>query len=168
MRKEGPFESYAWVILFVLSAFWAIRGLIAMLFGGALFDSGLHELTGKGWNDLIAESPAMATFINATEYEGGAFGVGFGLLGMAISSTGYRRGERTAWYAAWVIAMVPLMVFPLALGANTPFGAVVPPHGKTAEGGSIALFSAIYSVLIVLTLLGLILPYRKFFPHGSN
>lgn len=168
MRKERTYEKYAWVILFVLSVFWVIRGLLAIFLGGAIFDIGLHALTGKGWNQLLVQSPALATFINGSQYEGGAFMVGFGLFGMAISSTSYRRGERAAWYTSWVMALVVFIVFPIALGANTPFATVGPPQGQTVEGGPIAPIAAAYSVLILLTLLGLILPYRKFFPKNPN
>jgi hypothetical protein len=94
--------------------------------------------------------------------------IGFGLFGMVISSTGYRRGERAAWYTSWIMALVVFIVFPIALGANTPFAAVGPPPGQTVEGGPIAPIAAAYVLLILLTLAGLILPYRKFFRKTSH
>jgi hypothetical protein len=152
-------------MLFLVSALYVFRGIVAMLMGGALFDSGLNALTGMSWKQIVAQSPAIATFINGTQYEAGAFMVGFGLFGIVISSTSYRRGERGAWFTAWIIAVVLVIVFPLTLGAGPPLATVGPPQGLTTEGGAISTFAAVYVVIIGVTLLGLLLPYRKFFPN---
>src|SRR5437764_770004 len=100
-RERIP-EKYAWVLLFAVSALYVFRGIGSMIAGGLAFDGGLRQLTGMGWEAIVAESPGIATFIDGTQYESGAFMAGFGLFGMAISSTAYRRGERRAWYASWI------------------------------------------------------------------
>ncbi len=166
-RKEKGYVKYSWVLLFAVSVFWVFRGLVAMTSGGAIFDTGLKALTGMGWNQIVTQSPAIATFINGSQYEGGLFIFGFGLIGMAVTATGYRRGVRSAWYTAWIILIVLLLILPLDFGANTPFATVGPPQGLTVEGGAAGIGSAFVEVtvvLTVLTLLGLLLPYRKFFP----
>ncbi len=166
-RKEKAYEKYAWVILFVISVFFVFRGLAAMTSGGALFDAGLKALTGMGWNQIVSQSPAIATFINGAQYEGGLFIFGFGLFGMAVTATAYRRGIRSAWYTSWIILIVLFLLLPLDFGANTPFATVGPPQGLTVEGGAAGIGSAfvvVTVILTVLTLLGLLLPYRKFFP----
>jgi hypothetical protein len=53
-RKEKVYERYAWVILFVFSAFWVFRGLAPILVGGSFFDSGLLALTRMNWNQIVA------------------------------------------------------------------------------------------------------------------
>jgi hypothetical protein len=65
--------------------------------------------------------------------------LGFSVLVTAISFNSYRRGEKWAWYAFW-INVVGLSLF-------------------YADGGFWA-----DALLVVIVLLGLFLPYRKFFP----
>ncbi len=74
--------------------------------------------------------------------------IGWGVLIMATSAVSYRRGERWAWYAS-----LPLPLAWAALAA----------HDLTVGGfrASFAFFPIIY---LVIALLGLLLPYRKFFP----
>jgi hypothetical protein len=168
--KEKAHTKYAWVLLFIVSAFFVFRDLNPMLSGGAFFDSRLRTLTGMGWNQIATQNPAIATFINGTQYEGEVFILCFGLFSMAVSALGYRRGNRSSWYAAWIILIAILFLLPLDFGANTPFATVGPPPGLTVEEGAAGIgsgFMQITVALAILTLLGLLLPYRKFFPKGK-
>ncbi len=63
---------------------------------------------------------------------------------MAISLTSYRRGDRWAWYTLWTIPAFTVLLYALQL---------VDPQVDW-------LFAAI-------SLVGLLLPYRKFFPKKA-
>jgi len=119
-----------------------------MAFAGALFSQGLSNL-GLSWDQIVAQTPALAGFINGISYEHGVFIVGFGLFGMALSTSSYRRGERQAWYTGWIMVGVFAALIPLALSGE--------------EGGGILTFVIFTSTFVVMALLGLLLPYRKFF-----
>ncbi len=74
--------------------------------------------------------------------------IGWGVLIMAISAVSYRRGDRWAWYASWSL--------PLAWAALAAHDLLV--------GGNRASFAFFPIILLVIALLGLLLPYKKFFP----
>ena len=110
LRKERAYEKYALVFLFALGVWILIPSLIIMVTGGPEYPPG------------------------------GFYFLGVAVLAIAISSTGYRRGKRWAWYVS--------LSFPVLGLAEAILYEVDPP----------AL------VLFVLSVPGLLLPYRKFFP----
>jgi len=81
----------------------------------------------------------------------GAAGTGLSIYGLAIILKSFRKGERWAWYCLWYYP-----IFGLALVAfqQTVYS---PP------GGQFVLYLAI--LLIMVYAIGLLLPYRKFFPR---
>ena len=109
-RNEKAYEKYAWV-MFLAS-------------GVLIFVPSFVNLLSRG-----PEYPP-----------GGFYFLGVAVLAITISSTGYRRGERWAWYF--------FLSFPVLGLAEAILYGVNPP----------AL------VLFILSVPGLILPYKKFFP----
>jgi hypothetical protein len=67
---------------------------------------------------------------------------------IAITLTGYRKGEKWAWYIMW---FVPVLLVSDALFSVIFIGDV----SQTLQ----------FIPITTLTLLGLLLPYRKFFPR---
>jgi len=65
--------------------------------------------------------------------------VGFNILALVMSLIPYKRGERWAWFTLWI----------LPLGWVSQF---------------VLLPDVSYLVLAFLTTVGLVLPYRRFFP----
>jgi hypothetical protein len=65
--------------------------------------------------------------------------VGFNVLTLVIILVPYRRDERWAWYTLWLLPLLWLSLFVLA--PDLPY----------------------YLVLAILTTVGLVLPYRRFF-----
>ena len=67
--------------------------------------------------------------------------VGMNLFGLAITLKPYRNGEKWAWYTLWYLPLIFslhfLLIFPTSLNLT----------------------------LAILPFLGLVLPYRKFFPR---
>jgi cell division protein FtsW (lipid II flippase) len=80
-----------------------------------------------------------------TQRDEGVVIIGFGLFGSAISYKPFRRGEKWAWYVALYV----------------PIAFVYLTYNSYSSGGSNWPF---FIVLLLLDLIGLFLPFRKFFP----
>jgi hypothetical protein len=78
----------------------------------------------------------------------GVASIGMGLFGLLITTIAYRRRERWAWYALWY--------YPLFWTAHLVGGL---PPGKDHVH---------QVVFIVLSLAGLLLPVREFFPRRGT
>ncbi|MDV3244584.1 MAG: hypothetical protein LYZ66_05345 [Nitrososphaerales archaeon] len=150
---EKGYRKHAWILILVVFGFWLFRGVAGLLGGGSLFSIGLKNLTGMDWNQIVSAQPGFATFINGSLIESSFFLIGFSLLGMAIARTSYRKGERWAWYVCWYLPL--WYVSSIYLVATNAEGA-----GATAP-----FLYFFYLLLMIVTLLGLLLPYRKFFPR---
>ncbi len=74
----------------------------------------------------------------------GSTTVALGVIVTAMSGVSYRRGEMWAWYALWAVPALSFVI----LASHWILGRIAWLH----------LF------LLVVALLGLLLPYRKFFP----
>jgi hypothetical protein len=120
---------------------------LSIIVGPAPIDTtGVKTLTGLTWEQIVSQSPAAA---KSTSYFIGQFGIaeaGFGLLTMGISALGYRKGERWAWYVLWFVPIILLgyVVTNFLAGTGT--------------------FWVELSVTLIVALLGLLLPIRRFFP----
>jgi hypothetical protein len=130
--------------------------------GDMVADRGRRNYERYGWVILLASAilgivaAVMTTFpplyvFSSSLYEGvypmmGALGtalVGFNILALVMALVPYRRSERWAWYALWLL--------PLQWISQFVFLPEVP-----------------YLVLAVLTAAGLILPYRRFFSRTEE
>lgn len=67
---------------------------------------------------------------------------------MAIAYFSYRKGERWAWYVLWYLPVffVYLLVNDLAVGGSS---------------------SSVVILFLIISLIGLLLPYRRLFPKSS-
>lgn len=70
--------------------------------------------------------------------------IGLTVFGLAIILNSYRKGERWAWYTLWYYPILFASIF--------------------ANYSSDAYWAANSSLFLVLSLIGLLLSYRKFFP----
>lgn len=142
------FEEYAWVIFLILGIVVFVGGIPHFL--GVNTDPILVEtISGKTVEELQSSEPMFFDLYDFYFRGGGLSDVGFGFFLIVITLNGYRKGEKWAWYAlcsvpVWFLAWVGLSV---TLPAESQ-AALYPP----------------LTIIIVLSLLGLILPFRKFFP----
>lgn len=151
-RKERAYEKYAWILLFVSGLLALIVSVFIIVVPAPIGTAGVRNLTGITWEQIVSQSPAAAKL---TAYFIAQFGIaqaGLGVLTMGISALGYRRGERWAWYVLW---FVPIVGFGIAVKNLAVGGAFWLPPAPGGEGSPL---------LLTITLLGLLLPYRKFFP----
>ena len=144
LRLEKLYEKYAWILLF-LAGVPTLLGALPHLLGIDPDPAPEETIIGMTLSELKASNPRFFDFYVFYTRLLGVFFLGFALPVIAISVTGYRRGEKWAWYAFWYLPawfMVNAAVL-LTTGRSPSFPAVL---------------------TFILSLLGLLLPYRKFFP----
>jgi hypothetical protein len=118
----------AWIVLVVADAGLLVWGLGAATIpghllgpGGApILPAGFEGYTGGSWDQLVATAPKTAGYITLVFRMYGIYIVAFSLLGVAIATTAFRRGERWAWWALLVgntIAYVSAMTYDRIVGA---------------------------------------------------
>jgi hypothetical protein len=158
-KQESFFERHAWKVFLGLSVIIILFGLGDMLTGGSTFESGegptIQGISGMTWQELKSSSPSAAIMIDYLVRAGGAHLFVLGLFSMALALTALRRGERWAWVAMWLWTLWLALIMLLLLNALKQPGPGIPP--PLASG----------SVFIVLSVLALLLSYRKYFPKPT-
>ena len=142
------YEKYAWVILLALGLLWLVVGIVAVFDPEGIFETDAQSVTNMPWSELKASSPVAADFVIFVYGQMGLLKISWSFFVITIVLTGYRRGEKWAWYTMW---SVPVLLVSDALFSAIFIGDVSQP---------LEIIS-----IVTITLLGLILPYRKFFPR---
>ncbi len=75
--------------------------------------------------------------------------IGLTIFGLATTLNSYRKGEKWSWYSLWY--------YPIFFGSILALY-VAPATSDSYWSGNSSLF-------LILSLIGLLLPYRKFFPR---
>jgi len=119
--------------------------VLLMLFGMLQITSSLGSLCilcaqPDHW-DWLSRDPEVLDYLNITWRWMGVNGLAFAILTIAVLVTGYRKGERWAWFAMWTWP-----AFLIAQGIVFPF---TWPEMR---------------ILLVIAAAGLFVPYRRFFP----
>lgn len=150
-RPGKWFERYAWILLVVVALPFLIFGVSAVLFGLSLSDfpvglpggpDAVKSLTGMTWDETLRSNPAALTLLRGISRVAGMAFLGFAIVAIVVSSSAYRRGERWAWFALWTL---PAFMVGLLL------------HEREGQ------FIQMPATLLVVSLLGLLLPSRRFF-----
>ncbi len=142
------YEKYAWVVFLALGVLWVVVGFVQAFFPDGLAEADAQLITGMSWSELKALSPE-ATDLARFLYGGmGMLKMSWSFFVLAITLTGYRKGEKWAWY---IMLLVPIILVSSAL-FNAGF-----------VGDVFQMLEWI--PIMTVTLLGLLLPYRKFFPR---
>lgn len=151
--RTGRVDGIGWVLLGLAGLPLVFFGGGAVLFGlsGSDFPVGLPGgpdavagTTGVPWDEVVSENATAMTLLRGVSRVAGLAFLGFGLLVVAVAAVPYRRGERWAWFALWVVPafMTGLLVHEL-------------------EGD----FVQMPALLLAISLGGLLLPFRVFFPR---
>lgn len=101
---------FAWIAIVIADAGFAAWGATAALLpqllpgpdGTPILIAGYEGFTHGSWSELVATSPMTAEFITLVFRLFGALCATFGLVGVLIAATAFRRGERWAWWALLV------------------------------------------------------------------
>ncbi|MDV3244581.1 MAG: hypothetical protein LYZ66_05330 [Nitrososphaerales archaeon] len=129
-----------------MNVFLLIFGLDVPL---APLQSGIPQMAssviGKTWSELVSSNPWLVDYTGIIVRQQGIYLLGLNIFGIVISLKGYRRGEKWAWYTLWyypVLFVSGALLFPSTATFLIP--------------------------IIIIYLLGLLLPIRKFFPKTKN
>jgi hypothetical protein len=143
--NEPAYQKYAWIILVIVAVFLA-AGSAFIILGGS--DPGEFQAsTGIEWTALATSSPEVADYITRLLRLVGVVFFGLNLLVAVIAYASFRKGERWAWFALWVYPLVLAAIAGIMFLANaTPLGTY-------------------YGVFAVIALVGIVLPFRRFFPR---
>ncbi len=137
---KKTYEKHAWIMLFALGTLYLLAAFT--------------HVTGLSLEDLAQElqaaSPTIAHFVRFTDREAGIDLAGFAILAMVIAAGSYRKGDRWAWYVLWILPLHMLALTATSLVAGQTFGL------------------ALSVPFVIIALLGLLLPYRMFFPKKQQ
>ncbi len=149
--KMKVYEKYAWVILLAVGLLWLVVGFVAVFQPEGIFEADAQSVTNMPWSELKASSPMAADFVIFVYGQMGLLKISWSLFILAITLTGYRRGEKWAWYM--------LLLAPILLVSDAVFSAVF-----IGDINQVLPFIPITAI----TMLGLLLPYRIFFPKKPS
>jgi hypothetical protein len=145
---ERIYEKYAWVVFLFLGLLWVVVGFAQAFYMDGLAETDAQHVTDMSWSELKDSSPEASDLVRYLYGNMGLLKMSWSFLVIAITLTGFRRGEKWAWYA---LCLVPILLVSSGLFRTWFFG-------DASE--------MIQSIPIVtISLLGLFLPYRKFFPR---
>ena len=122
----------AWILILIVDVAYIAWGLGVALSpdhvlgpgGKAILPAGYEGYTGGSWSALAAGSPPIAGYMRVLYRMYGIYCVLFGFMASAIAVTGFRRGERWAWWALLVgntIALVSATRYDWIVNAIGPF-----------------------------------------------
>lgn len=144
---ERWYQRFAWVILFVLGILLVVNILVVA--GVADPATEFQDDTGTSWQAFEAAYPGVA---NAYMLNQRLLFANFGsltLFALAVTYFAFRKGQRWAWFAMWLFA-----------ATLTLTGILFDPLKRPDPG-------AVYAVFAAVTVVGLLLPIRKFFPKQT-
>ena len=150
---------FAWVAIAVVDVGFVAWGAMAALAPGYLMGpgstpilpAGYEGFTRQSWAALAGTSPMAGAFMTLLFRTYGAYNVAFGLAGVAIAATAFRRGERWAWWAL-------LAGNTIALGAAMRYDWLVHAIGPFEMSEYVGL-------ALVWAALAVALPFRMYHPE---
>ena len=149
-RKEKAYEKYAWIIPFAMGIFFLLSSIAVFLAPRIIEDPSfgpVESLTGRTFAQIATSDPGVANYTYYLIRTLTIFGAGLFAYVAVVSATAYRRGEKWAWYLTWLIPALFILDLPYEYFVRgVPF---------------IDVSSIIFVAILVV---GLLLPYRKFFP----
>lgn len=146
--NEKFYEKYAWVVFLIIGAM-VLAGAIPHTLGINTDPKLVQTISGQTIDELKISSPMFFKLYNFYFSGGGLSDLGFAFFLIVISLTAYKQGQKWAWYSFWFIPAYFLAWIILSL---------------TLPSASQSSLLAPLITLIVLSLAGLFLPFRKFFP----
>jgi hypothetical protein len=154
--NEKVYEKYAWIILFAIGVIFLVTGVPHAL-GINTDPETVQRISGMTIDQLKESNPAFFNLYSFYFRFGGLSDLAFAFFIIVISLTAFRKGEKWAWYANWFLpayfigSAAITMSIESTLSIESNLSMLLP----------IATFA-------ILSLLGLLLPYRKFFPSKTN
>jgi hypothetical protein len=140
-------EKYGWVVFLFLGLLWLVVGLSQLFTPEGLLETEAQHITGMSLSELEASSPEATKLARFLMGAVGNLKMNWSFFLLAITLTGYRKGEKWAWYILWLA--------PASLVCQAIFNSYF--LGDVNEVLQ-------WIPITTISLVGLLLPYRKFFP----
>ena len=150
-RVEKAYEKYAWVIISSIGVLTLVGGTPHAL-GVNSDPATVEKIIGMALSEFKVSTPMFFDLYDFYFRAGGWSDMGFAFFVTVISATAYRRGEKWAWYILWSVP-----VFFLGHAAIT-----------MSMGPSTSHLIPFLTLFVTLSLLGLLLPIRRFFPKETQ
>lgn len=147
-QKERAYVKYGWVVFLGLGLLWLVVGLTQVFNPDTLIEDETQHVTDMSLSELEASSPDATEMVHFLYGAVGMLKTSWSLLVLAITLTGFRKGEKWAWYTLWLV--------PVLLVGQGLFNSVFLGDPKELLQ---------WIPITTVTLVGLLLPYRKFFPR---
>jgi hypothetical protein len=137
--QEKRVPQASWIILAVVATLTILSGLWV----GLTPVGSQTELSSRTWDEFAAADPEVAGIYSMDLVLLGITLTAFAILGTILALIPYRRGERWAWFALWLIPLV---------------------HGGIALRMLTDQYEAayVYLGLFVISLIGILIPIRRF------
>jgi hypothetical protein len=145
---ERAYVKYGWVVFLALGLLWLVVGLTQVFNPDGLLENEAQHVTDMSLSELETSCPEATKLVRFLIGAVGMLKTSWSFLVLAITLTGYRRGEKWAWYTLWLV--------PALLVGQGLFNSVL--LGDVKE-------MLQWIPITTVSLLGLLLPYRKFFPR---
>ncbi|MCJ7422752.1 hypothetical protein MUP01_00580 [Candidatus Bathyarchaeota archaeon] len=148
--NEKVYEKYAWILLFAIGVIFLVSAVPHTL-GINTDPETVERIIGMTLNELKDSNPGFFDLHIFYFRFGGLSDLGFAFFITAISLTAYRKGEKWAWYALWFLPAYFMGSAAITMSIESSLSLLLP-----------------LTMFVILSLLGLLLPYRKFFPNKAN
>jgi hypothetical protein len=145
---ERVYVKYAWVVFLFLGLLWVVVGFAQAFYPDGLAENDAQLVTDTSWNDLKDSSPEASNLVRFMYGNMGLLKMSWSFLVIAITLTGFRRGEKWAWYT---LCLVPILLVSAGL------------FRSWFLSDASEMINSI--PIVTISLVGLYLPYRKFFPQ---
>ena len=132
MNAASRLRSAAWILILIVDAGFVAWGGMAAAWpdhllgpgGMPIVPAGYEGFSKCSWSELVSDSPMTARYIVVVFRMYGIFNVAFGIMGIAIAVTAFRRGERWAWWALLAgntLTLISAMRYDWIVNAIGPF-----------------------------------------------
>ena len=152
VMNEKVYEKYAWILLFAIGIIVLVAAVPHTL-GINTDPETVQRISGMTVSQLKDSNPGFFNLYIFYFSFGGLSDLAFAFFTIVISLTAYRKGEKWAWYAFWIVPAWYLGFAALSLTL------------ESSEARSVLLPPLIG--FVILSLVGLLLPFRKFFPRKA-
>lgn len=150
LMTERYYEKYTWIVFLIIGVI-VLVGAIPHTFGINTDPTLVQTISGKTIDEIKVSNPMFFNLYKFYFSGGGLSDMGFAFFLIVISLFAYRQGQKWSWYAFLFVPVYFLSWIILCLTLPTASQkSLLPP----------------LIIIIIFSLFGLFLPYRKFFPKN--
>ena len=95
-------EKYGWFVFLFLGILWFVVGISQAFTPDVLMEEDVQLILGMSWSELQALSPEAALYARWLMGALGMLKISWSLFVLVITLTGFRKGEKWAWYTLWL------------------------------------------------------------------